>query len=105
MRTDTYRKLSSYLLIFCIGSAPLSACAKPSNDQKYQFAYTAGIDASGKLQVLDKNGKPLPTQRITGPVDARKIIRVRTMTIVEVEGSHYLDITIDGVPYKVMLPD
>lgn len=85
---------------------PLSACAKePPGGQNYRFAYTASLDANGNLRVLDANGKPLPAKRIDGPLSAKKIVRVRTMSIVEVEGSHYLAINVDGVFYQIPLPD
>ena len=57
------------------------------------------------LRVFDANGKPLTLTKADRPLNAKRIVSVKTITVMDIEGSHYLDITIDGVPYKVMLPD
>ena len=98
-------RLSSSLLVLLMGCVSLSACATPPKHDQSQFSYTVSLDADGNLTVLDRYRKPVKAQKISGPVDAKKIVRVRSITIIEVEGSHFLEIVIDGTPYKVPLPD
>lgn len=94
------------LLALTTATVSLGALAKDQPlDKPYRFAYTAGVDANGTLKVLDAKGKPLPMKRIDGPLRAKRIVKMRTLTIVEVEGSHYLAIMLDGVPYQIPLPD
>lgn len=71
----------------------------------YQFNYTLNIDANGRFQVIDKTGRVAEAREVSGPLDAKRIMRVRTLSIVEVEGSHYLVIMLDGVLYEIPLPD
>lgn len=73
--------------------------------QEYEFAYNVSIDAKGNLRVFDVKGKPIEAREARGPLDAKKIIRVQTMSIIEVEGSHYLAIIVGGTLYQVPLPD
>lgn len=88
-----------------VGVSSLNAEPKGSIKSPYRFAYTAGVDANGNLKVLDARGKQLPVKKVDGPLSAKNIVKIRTMTIVEVEGSHYLAIELDGVAYQIPLPD
>jgi hypothetical protein len=106
MHRNKCQKWFSYLLVLCIGYIPLTACSKePPKNQKDRFSYTLSFDAKGNPTVLDANGKPIPAQRVDGAVDAKKIVRVRTISVIDVEGSHYILINIGGYLYKINLPD
>lgn len=76
------------------------------------------LDANGKstrvrkmetpdeyLKVFDANGKPMQLTKVTGAIPAKKIVRVRTMSILDVEGSHFVLIEIGGTLYRIDLPD
>ena len=105
MSYERFQKWFSYLLVLCIGYIPIAACSKePPKDPKDQFSYTLSLDAQGNPTVLDARGKPVPPKRVEGPVDARKIVRVRTMSVIDVEGSHYILFQINGTMYRFDLP-
>ena len=55
--------------------------------------------------VVDPKGIALPAKKVEFPVDAKKILRVRTFSIIDVEGSHFILITINGSTYQINLPD
>lgn len=71
---------------------------------KTDFAYTISFTAEGEPSVLDAKGRPAKARRVCGPIKADKIVRVRTMSIVEAEGSHYIVINLDGALYQIDLP-
>lgn len=97
---------ASFLAVLLMTCASIAACAKePPATHPYRFNYTTTLDSKGNLTVLDARGKPIPAKRIDGPLSAKKIVRVRTMSILEIEGSHYLAIIVDGVAYQIPLPD
>lgn len=94
-------KWFSYLLILCLGYVPLTACSKEQpKSSKDRFSYTLTLDEKG-LPVA--NG--ISAKRVQGPLEAKKIVRVRTMSIMDVEGSHYILIELGGVMYQINLPD
>ena len=94
------------LVATLVGMSSLNAESKGASIKSpYRFAYTAGVDANGNLKVLDARGKQLPVKKVDGPLPAKNIVKIRTMTIIEVEGSHYLAIELDGVAYQIPLPD
>lgn len=106
MQYKQYQKLLPYLLVSVIGFVPLVACSKePPKDKKDPYSYTLSIDAKGMPVIMSPKGVALPAKKVEFPVDAKKILRVRTLSIIDVEGSHFVLITIDGTTYKVPLPD
>lgn len=101
MRHKQFPKWFSYFLVLCIGYIPLTACSKePPRSSKDRFSYTLTLDEKGLPVVNGIQGK-----RVAGPVDAKKIVRVRTMSIMDVEGSHYILIELGGTMYQINLPD
>lgn len=75
-------------------------------DEDRKAARVRKIESSEELlKVFDTNGKPLPMTKIEGPLNANKIVSVKTITIMDIEGSHYLAIVVDGVAYQIPLPD
>ena len=106
MYCKQYQKWFSYLLVLGIGYMPLTACSKePSRNNKDRLSYTLSFDAKGMPVVLDAKGNPIPPKKVEGAVDARKIVRVRTMSVIDVEGSHFILIDLDGTMYRIDLPD
>ena len=106
MQYKQYQKLLSCLLVSSIGLIPLTACSKePLQSKKDPYSYTLSIDAKGLPVVLDAKGIALPAERVEGPVNAKKIVRVRTFSVIDVEGSHYILIDIGGKLYRINLPD
>lgn len=106
MQQKRYQKWFAYLLVSSIGLVPLAACSKePPKDKKDKFAYTLSFDAKGLPVVLDAKGKPIPPRKVEGPVNAKKIVRVRTISVIDVEGSHFILIEIGGTTYQIDLPD
>lgn len=99
-------KWFSYLLILCFGYVPLAACSKepPSKQPKDHFSYTLSIDEKG-MPVVSANGRHIPATRVEAPLVAKKIVRVRTMSIMDVEGSHFILIELGGSLYRIDLPD
>ena len=76
------------------------------------------LDANGKptrvrkietpeeyLKVFDANGKPMQLTKVNGAIPAKKIVRVRTMSILDVEGSHFVLMEIGGTLYRIDMPD
>lgn len=101
MYQNQLSKWFSYLLILCVGCIPLTACSKEQpKTPKDQFSYTLTLDEKG-LPIV--NG--IPGKRVEGPLEAKKIVRVRTMSIMDVVGSHYILIELGGVMYQINLPD
>ena len=106
MQYKQYQKFLSCLLVSSIGLMPLAACSKePPKGKKDPYSYTLSIDAKGLPAVLDPKGIALPAERVEGPVNAKKIVRVRTFSVIDVEGSHFILIDIGGKVYKINLPD
>ena len=106
MQYKQYQKLLSCLLVSSIGFIPLAACSKePPKGKKDPYSYTLTIDAKGLPVVVDPKGIALPAKKVEFPVDAKKILRVRTFSIIDVEGSHFILITINGSTYQINLPD
>ena len=106
MRYKQYQKLLSCLLVSSIGLIPLTACSKePLQSKKDPYSYTLSIDAKGLPAVLDSKGIALPAKKVEFPVDAKQILRVRTISIIDVKGSHFVLITINGTTYQINLPD
>jgi hypothetical protein len=106
MQQKRYPKWFAYLLVSSIGLVPLVACSKEApKDKKGRFAYSLSFDEKGLPVVLDAKGKPIPPKKVEGPVDAKKIVRVRTISVIDVEGSHFILIEIDGRLYRIDLPD
>mgnify|MGYP001619891591 CR=1 FL=1 len=105
MYRKQYQNWFSYLLVLCIGYIPLTACSKePSRDQKDGFSYTLSFDSKGMPVVLDAKGNPVPPIRVEGAVDAKKIVRVRNFSVIDVEGSHFILFQINGTMYRFNLP-
>lgn len=106
MQYKKYQKILTCLLVSSIGFMPLAACSKEKTPNKEdRFSYTLSIDPKGLPVVLDSRGKSIPAKKIEPPVDARKIVRVRTFSVIDVEGSHYILIDIGGSLYRINLPD
>jgi hypothetical protein len=106
MQQKRYQKWFAYLLVSCIGLVPLAACSKETpKDKKDRFSYSLSFDEKGLPVVLDAKGKPIPPKKVEGPVDAKKIVRVRTISIIDVVGSHYILIDLGGTLYRIDLPD
>jgi len=106
MQQKQYQKLMSCLLVSSIGFMPLLACSKePPKGKKDLFSYTLSIDAKGTPMVLDAKGNPLPAKLVEGPVNAKKVVRIRTFSVIDVEGSHFVLIDIGGKLYQIYLPD
>ena len=106
MQYKKYQKFLSCLLFWSIGLMPLAACSKEKpQDKKDRFSYTLSIDAKGLPVVLDARGNPIPAKEVKFPVDAKKIVRVRNFSVIDVEGSHFILITINGSTYQINLPD
>ena len=98
-------KWFSYLLALLIGYIPLTACSKePSRDQKDRFSYTLSIDAKGVPVILDARGKVIPPVKVEGAVEAKKIVRIRNFSVIDVEGSHFILFQINGSTYRYNLP-
>ena len=106
MQYKQYQKLLSCLLVSSIGLIPLAACSKePLQSRKDPYSYTLSIDEKGLPAVLDPQGRALPAKIVEFPVDTKKIVRVRTFSIIDVKGSHFVLITIGGTTYQINLPD
>ena len=106
MQYKKYQKILTCLLASSIGLMPLAACSKEkTQDKKDRFSYTLSIDPKGLPVVLDSRGNSIPAKKIEPPVDAKKIVRVRTFSVIDVEGSHYILIDIGGTLYRINLPD
>lgn len=106
MQYRQYQKLLSCLLVSSIGLVPLTACSKePPKGKKDPFSYTVSIDENGVPKVIGSQGISLPVEKVKLPVDAKKILRIRTISVMDVEGSHFVLIDINGSVYKIPLPD
>ena len=106
MQYKQYQKLLSCLLVSSIGFIPLAACSKePPKGKKDPFSYTVSIDAKGLPVVVDSEGVSLPAKEVKLPLDAKKLVRVRTFSVIDVEGSHFILIQIGGTMYQINLPD
>lgn len=106
MQYKKYQKFLSCLLFSSIGLMPLAACSKEKpQDKKDRFSYALSFDAEGLPMVLDARGKSFPAKKVEPPIDARKIVRVRTFSVIDVEGSHFILIQIGGTMYQINLPD
>lgn len=105
MQHKRYQNWFSCLLALSIGFIPLAACSKePPKDDKNKFSYNLSFDATGLPVVLDQKGIAIAPRKVDGPVGAKKIVRVRTFSVIEVEGSHFILIDIGGSLYQVDLP-
>jgi len=105
MQCKHYKKLLSCLLVSSIGFIPLAACSKEKpKDKKDPFSYTLSIDAKGLPVVLDAKGNPIPPKRVEGSVDAKKVLRIRTFSVIDIEGSNFILIEIGGTIYRIDLP-
>jgi hypothetical protein len=106
MQFKQYKMFLSCLLVSSIGFMPLTACSKEKpTDKKDPFSYTLSIDAKGLPVILDAKGNPIPSKLVEGSVNAKKVVRVRTFSVIDVEGSHYVLISIGGTLYQINLPD
>lgn len=106
MQYKQYQKLLSCLLVTSIGFIPITACSKePPKGKKDPFSYTLSIDAKGIPVILDPKGFAIPSKPVEGPVNAKKVVRVRTFSVIDVEGSHFVLIDIGGKLYQINLPD
>lgn len=106
MRYKHYKKWLSFLLALSVSVIPLSACSKEqSKDHPAPFSYKLSFDENGVPIVLDQKGNALPLRKVDGPVGAKKILRVRTFSVIEVEGSHFILVTINGTTYQINIPD
>lgn len=106
MQYKQYQKLLSCLLVSSIGLAPLTACSKePPKGKNDPFSYTVSIGEKGVPMVMDSQGISLPAEKVKLPMDAKKIQRIRTISVIDVEGSHYILIDINGSLYRINLPD
>jgi hypothetical protein len=105
MHRKKCQKWFLYMLVLFIGYTPLAACSKEmSRDHNGKFSYTLSFDAKGMPMVLDASGQPVPAKRVEGPVDAKKIVRVRNFSVIDVEGSHFILFQINGTMYRFDLP-
>ena len=106
MQYKQYQKLLSCLLVSSIGFIPLAACSKePPKGKKDPFSYTVSIDAKGLPVIVDSQGISLPAKEVKLPMDAKKIVRIRTFSIIDIVGSHFVLIDIGGKLYQINLPD
>lgn len=106
MQYKKYQKFLSCLLFLSIGLMPLAACSKePPKGKNDPYSYTLSVDAKGVPAVMDPKGIALPAKKVEFPVDAKKIVRVRNFSVIDVEGSHFVLITINGSTYQINLPD
>lgn len=106
MQYKLYQKFLFSLLASSVGFIPLAACSKePPKGRKDPYSYTVSIDPKGMPIVTDPKGISLPATKVELPVDAKKIVRIRTFSIMDVEGSHFVLIDIEGTTYKILLPD
>lgn len=106
MHRIQYRKFLSCLLVSSLGFIPLAACSKEKpSAQKDQFSYTLTIDTKGVPAVKDARGNLIQAKKVDLPLKATKIVRVRTVSVMDVEGSHYILIDIGGTLYQINLPD
>lgn len=106
MHYTQFQKILSCLLVSSLGFIPLAACSKEKPyTQKDRFSYTLTIDANGVPAVKDARGNPIEAKKVELPVKAKKIVRIRTVSVMDVEGSHYILIDIGGTLYQINLPD
>lgn len=112
-----HKQWAANLLVVWIGFLPLAACAKeptkPSGETSYQeptkptgqASYNVTLDANGLPALIGPNGRIIPAKKVTPPIPAKLITRVRTMSIIDVVGSHFVLIEIGGTLYRVDMPD
>lgn len=101
-----YQKIISWVLATSLGFIPLAACSKEKPySQKDRFSYTLTFDPNGVPEVKDAKGNTIQAKKVELPLKATKIVRVRTASIMDVEGSHYILIDIGGTLYQINLPD
>lgn len=70
-------------------------------DNRSVFDYSLLLKPSGAIKLFDKNGEPLKSKGTTKPPRIKKILNVRTLTIVEAEGSRWAWISPPGLWYQV----
>lgn len=66
--------------------------------------YTIRFDANGKLLVFDRDDEEVKGEKFDFPQEATSIKDIKTISIVQATGSHYLIIILGGTPYKFNLP-
>jgi hypothetical protein len=70
-------------------------------DNSSVFDYSLLLKPNGTIQLFDKKGKPLASKGTTEPPKIKKILNVRTLTIVEAEGSRWVWVHPPGAWIKV----
>lgn len=100
-----YKKWVSNLLVVWIGCLPLGACANEHPKPPDRASYNVVIDAKGIPAVVGPDGRTIQAKKVTPPIAAKQITRVRTMSIIDVVGSHFVLIEIGGTLYRVDMPD
>jgi hypothetical protein len=66
--------------------------------------YELMFNSNGDIEVCDASKNIVPGKPAEFPEKASQIYGVKTITIVEAEGSHYIIVYVNGVPKKYYLP-
>jgi hypothetical protein len=105
MKPAYQKEWMTCLLALAISVLPLTACSKePSKGQPVQGDYSLRIGATGMPEVLDAKGRLVKGHEVKPPVEAKNILNVKTFTVMEVQGSHFILFSINGTLYRYDLP-
>lgn len=78
-----------------------SRLIKANIRNKSVFNYTLQLGPDGNIKILDENGKPLKDQGTRKSPRIKRVLNVRTLTIIEAEGSHWIYVKPPGFWYQL----
>ena len=71
------------------------------NNNTSVFDYSLLLKPNGAIELFNKDGEPLKDKGTTKPPRIKKILNVRTLTIIEAEGSRWAYVKPPGKWYPV----
>ena len=71
------------------------------NNNTSVFDYSLLLKPNGAIKIFDKNGEPLKDKGKTKQPHIKKILNVRTLTIIEAEGSRWIWVNPPAKWYQV----
>ena len=74
---------------------------KCNDKNKSVFDYSLLLKPSGAIKLFDKDGEPLKCKGTTKSPPIKEILNVRTLTIIEAEGSRWVYVKPPGLWYQV----
>ncbi|MCU7934647.1 MAG: hypothetical protein KZQ99_07180 [Candidatus Thiodiazotropha sp. (ex Dulcina madagascariensis)] len=74
---------------------------KLNKNDESAFNYTLELKPDGKIKIKDSSGKILKSKGVTKHPKIKKIIDVRTLTIIEAEGCQWIYLKPPGRWYRL----